>query len=139
MCIDNKTLNEHDTKSCWWSNKNLFTKKVYRIFHKVSQCKLKQKEQNLKLGNHLNKSKFTKSIFGRGLHRLGPTTSLKTVYCIFLKVSQCKLKQKETILKQGNPLKIRQIHFRSWVFAPWTHWGPLSDPRPLAEFLCLLF
>jgi hypothetical protein len=44
-------------------------KKVYYVFLflKVSQCKLKQKETILKLGNPLkNKSKFTKSKIGMG-------------------------------------------------------------------------
>jgi hypothetical protein len=44
-------------------------KKVYYVFLflKVSQCKLKQKETILKLGNSLkSKSKFTKSKIGLG-------------------------------------------------------------------------
>jgi hypothetical protein len=115
MCIDNKTLNEHDTKSCWWSNKNLFTKKAYCIFHMVSQCKLKQKEKNLKLGNPLNsKSKFTKSIFGQGgFPSMDPLPLWKQFYCIFLNVSQCKFKHKETILKRGNPLKSKSKFAKS--------------------------
>jgi hypothetical protein len=47
----------------------LSEKKVYYIFLflKVSQCKLKQKETILKLGNALkSKSKFTKSKIGLG-------------------------------------------------------------------------
>jgi hypothetical protein len=56
-----------------------------------------------------------------------------------LKVSQCKLKQKETILKLGNPLKSKSNSPNqklAWVLPPppparalhWTHWGP-SDSR----------
>ena len=59
---------------------------------------------------------------------------------LFLKVSQCKLKQKETILKLGNPLKSKSNspnQKSAWVLPPppptraldWTHWGP-SDSRP---------
>jgi hypothetical protein len=47
----------------------LSEKKVYYVFLflKVSQCKLKQKETILKLGNPLkSKSKFTKSKIGLG-------------------------------------------------------------------------
>jgi len=47
----------------------LSEKKVYYVFLflKVSQCKLKQKETILKLGNPLkSKSKFTKSKIGWG-------------------------------------------------------------------------
>jgi hypothetical protein len=47
----------------------LAEKKVYYVFLflKVSQCKLKQKETILKLGNALkSKSKFTKSKIGLG-------------------------------------------------------------------------
>ena len=64
----------------------------------------------------------------------------KKVYYVFLflKVSQCKLKQKETILKLGNPSKASQnspnkkIGLGASTSIPralhWTHWGP-SDSR----------
>ena len=70
----------------------------------------------------------------------------KKVYYIFLflKVSQCKFKQKETIFKARKPLqkqvKIHQIQNRLVCFTPapptgvlpWIHWGT-SD----SNFLCL--
>ena len=65
----------------------------------------------------------------------------KKVYYIFLflKVSQCKLKKKETILKLGNPLKSKSNspnQNSAGVLPPppstralhWSHWGP-SDSR----------
>ena len=65
----------------------------------------------------------------------------KKVYYVFLflKVSQYKLKQKETILKLRNPSKASQNSQNqklAWVLRPahptralhWTHWGP-SDSR----------
>ena len=59
--------------------------------------------------------------------------SEKKVYYIFpfLKVNQCKFKQKETILKLGNPLKSKSKFTKSkigWGALHWTHWGP-SDSR----------
>jgi hypothetical protein len=59
--------------------------------------------------------------------------SEKKVYYIFLflKVNQCTFKQKETILKLGNPLKSKSKFTKSkivWGALPWTHWGP-SDSR----------
>jgi hypothetical protein len=49
--------------------------------------------------------------------------SEKKVYYVFpfLKVSQCKLKQKETILKLGNPIKASQNspnQKSAWVLPP---------------------
>ena len=57
----------------------------------------------------------------------------KKVYyiCLFLKVNQCKFKQKQTILKLGNPLKSKSKFTKSkivWGALPRTHWGP-SDSR----------
>ena len=59
----------------------------------------------------------------------------KKVYYIFsfLKVNQCKFKQKESILKLGNPLKSKSKFTKSkigWGALHWTHWGP-SDSRSI--------
>ena len=50
---------------------------------------------------------------------------------IFLKVNQCKFKQKETILKLGNPLKSKSKFTKSKIgrgALPWTYLG-LSDSQ----------
>jgi hypothetical protein len=70
--------------------------------------------------------------------------SEKKVYYIFLflKVSQCKLKQKETILKLGNPLKSKSKFTKSKIglgastFTPCQGFtlNPLGAFRLLAEF-----
>ena len=70
------------------------------------------------------------------------TCLIKKVYYVFLflKVSPCKFKQKETILKLGNPLKSKSKFTKSkigWGASTstlirtlhWTHWGP-SDSLP---------
>ena len=62
--------------------KKILKKKVYYVFLflKVSQCKLKQKETILKLGNALkSKSKFTKSKIGLGASTSTPYQGFYTL------------------------------------------------------------
>ena len=61
----------------------------------------------------------------------------KKVYYVFLflKVSQCKLKQKETIFKLGNPLKSKSKSTKSkigWVLPPPPYQG--FTLKPLGAF-----
>jgi hypothetical protein len=60
----------------------------------------------------------------------------KKVYYIFLflKVSQCKLKQKETILKLGNPLKSNS-KFTNFKI----DWGASQLTREKKKILCINF
>ena len=61
---------------------------------------------------------------------------------LFLKVNQCKFKQKETILKLENPLKSKSKYTKSkigWGASPWTHWGLLTLGQIFSPSIILKF
>ena len=92
---------------------------------------------NLEKSSSMKKNSMVKKIL-----KILYTCLKKKVYYVFLflKVSQCKFRQKETILKLGNTLKSKSKFTKSkigWGASTctltralhWTHWGP-SDSRP---------
>jgi hypothetical protein len=60
---------------------------------------------------------------------------MKLYIFLFLKVSQCKFKQKETILELGNPLKIHQIQI--WLRCFPLHPLPGLYPELTGDFLTI--